>query len=172
MGVSALFSPEIISKTTPEKLIRIPKICLEVVFVFQNNAPTIIVKIGIIEFIIPAMLLLTLVSAIGKRNIGIKLPANAANISHFICFFGNFFLFRIAIGDKKTPEINTLSAPTWYGEKCSRDFLINIKEEPQIRESTTRIIHFSFSAVIILCYLGANFQLSPLAFLKFFSEIF
>ena len=93
IGVSALFSPEIISKTTPEKLIRIPKICLEVVFVFQNNAPTIIVKIGIIEFIIPAMLLLTLVSAIGKRNIGIKLPAKAAKKSHFSCFFGNFFLF-------------------------------------------------------------------------------
>jgi hypothetical protein len=43
-----------------------PKICFEVVFVFQKS-PTIIVKIGIIEFIIPAMLL-TLVSAIGIKT--------------------------------------------------------------------------------------------------------
>ena len=41
----------------------IPKICRGVVLVFQNAAPTKITKSGIVELIIPAILLLTLVSA-------------------------------------------------------------------------------------------------------------
>jgi hypothetical protein len=51
------------------------------------------------------MLLLTLVSAIGNKNIGIKFPAKAASKSHFNCFIGKFFQFKIAIGDNKIPEI-------------------------------------------------------------------
>ena len=80
--------------------------------VFQNAAPTIITKSGIVELIIPAILLLTLVSAIGNMNIGIKFPQSAAIINNYRCDLGNFLMFNKAIGESKTPEIRTLSAPT------------------------------------------------------------
>ena len=87
----------------------IPKICRGVVLVFQNAAPTKITKSGIVELIIPAILLLTLVSAIGNKNMGIKFPQSAAIMSHFRCDLGNFLMFNKAIGESKTPEIRTLA---------------------------------------------------------------
>ncbi len=70
----------------PVKLIITPINCLLVVSIFQINKPIMMIKIGNKEFIIPAILLETFVSAIGKRNIGIKLPETAARINHFIPF--------------------------------------------------------------------------------------
>ena len=69
-------------------------------------------NMGIMELIIPAMLLLTLVSAIGNRNIGMKFPVTAAKMSHFKYFRGNFLIFKIAIGNNKIPAIKTRKAQT------------------------------------------------------------
>ena len=96
----------------PIKLIKTPSNCLLLVENFQTKEPTRITKIGIIELMIPAMLLLISVSAIGNKNIGIKLPESATKTSHFKCRFGNSFIFEMAKGISTIPEIKTRKAPT------------------------------------------------------------
>ena len=96
----------------PVKLIKTPSNCLFVVENFQTKDPTIITNIGIIELMIPAMLLLISVSAIGNKNIGTKLPESPTMMSHFKCLFGNSFILESAKGIRTIPEIKTRKAPT------------------------------------------------------------
>ena len=142
---SPLPPPPKASMQAPKKLTKTPSSCFLVVENFQTNEPTIITNIGIIELMIPAILLVICVSAIGKRNIGIKFPETAAIMSYFRCFLGNCFILETAQGISTSPEINTLKAPTSYGLKYSRDFLISINDDPQITDKPIRRIHFRFS---------------------------
>ena len=97
---------------TPEKLITVPMTCCFVVLVFQNSAPRIMTKIGITELMIPATALLISVSAIGNRNIGIKFPQAAATKRYFSCFLGNFLMFIIASGIRRTDAMAIRKLPT------------------------------------------------------------
>src|SRR5699024_10229788 len=70
--------------------------------------------------------------AIGKRNIGAKIPKNPAAAIHRNSF--KFNLNNIGMPKKAItiPENATLNDPICVGLKTSKDLLIKIKELPQV----------------------------------------
>ena len=89
----------------------------------------------------PANELLTFVCAIGNKNIGTKFPRAPATINQESVLRSIFFKAGKPIHIKIIPDTITLIAPTWYGEKASKDFLIKIKELPHVIDKRIRIDH-------------------------------
>ena len=70
----------------------------------KNNTPTIRTKTGVSEFKEPTRELSILVSAMQKRNAGIKLPSKPERNMVKILFLGIVLNFFIATGNNTMPE--------------------------------------------------------------------
>ena len=92
-----------------------PLTLLLATFMLKNKIPTIKVKIGVRELIIPASALLTFISARGKSIAGIPLPRNpdAAKYFQLSLFSTEKCLMMKGIIARKAIKI--LNAPIWYG---------------------------------------------------------
>ena len=92
-------------------------------------------KSGTSESKIPAIELLTCICANGKRNIGKKFPKKPVIAIHFICFRDILRKAGMPIGAIINPETPTRIAPISSGVKAISDFLIKMKELPQVSAS-------------------------------------
>lgn len=62
-------------------------------------------------------------------------------LTHIISRQDSLEMLRRAIGSKKTPAMKPLKAPTCIAVKASKDFLIKIKEEPQVMDKMAKRNH-------------------------------
>jgi hypothetical protein len=120
----------------PAKAIIIPTILLKGVGVLKNNAPVIITKMGVSEFIIPARELSIPCSAIQNKYAGNRLPNVPAKKTKGNFFSGIVLKTLMQVGIRTIPEKTIRIDATWYGlSPLSRPIFIKIKLLPQIKES-------------------------------------
>ena len=104
----------------------------------KNNEATISAFNEVKEFSIEATELSMPVIAKAKKNAGNNVPNKELTTMYFHCCFWIFFKLLKPINSINIPAINVLKAPNWTGVKPINDFLIRIKELPQIIAKTIR----------------------------------
>jgi hypothetical protein len=118
----------------PEKAIRIPAIFIHVVRLPKNNAPTMITKMGVREFNVPARALSTPCSAIQNKYAGSRLPITPDRNTIPILLRGISRNARKATGRSTRPDEMILNDATWKAVRCTSPSLIRIKLLPQMME--------------------------------------
>lgn len=122
----------------PIKPTTTPNICLLVDAILKIEKPNKMVLSGTKEFNTETTALSICVSAMAKKNAGIKEPKTPEIASHFHWFGLIVRIDLIPNTNKNRPVIMTRKAPNWKGVKPSNDFLIKINELPQIIESKNK----------------------------------
>lgn len=109
------------------------------------------------EFTIPAILLLTSVSAIGNRNIGIKFPVKLP-AKPLQMFWGKVCILRSQSASEWFRQSIPLKHPPDKDWNVPGIFNQN-KRRPQIMLRRIRRTHFSLSVFIVLCKIFRNSRL-------------
>ena len=130
--------PAIINATVPKSPIKTPKTCRFVIIAPKRAMPTSVVKSGTIELKIEVIPLSSCVCANANKNGGKKELVSPATINHFQSF--NLIVDKLRKPKRnKVKEANTIrKPPNCMALNPKSAFLINMKEEPQIKESSTK----------------------------------
>lgn len=130
--------PVKIKAKVPKRPIKTPAICRLVIMALNKAIPTIVVKSGTAELKMEVTPLSSSVCAKANKNGGKNELKNPAMKIHFQSLKVSIRKLRYPTINKKVDAKTIRKLPNCKAVKPNSDLFINIKEEPQTKESIMR----------------------------------